>query len=87
MPCLLWTGPKGPGRNNLVLRISRDNGATFPTERMIATEAAGYSDLTVLSDGTVGVLWQRAGCQYLTFARLDRAFVEEAAAAPGGSGL
>ena len=30
---ILWTGPKGPGRLNLVMRVSHDEGQTFPIER------------------------------------------------------
>jgi sialidase-1 len=27
---ILWIGPRGPGRSNLVLRVSRDDGRTYP---------------------------------------------------------
>ena len=47
---ILWTGPKGSGRNKLVARISYDEGRTFPNERLIAAEPAAYSDLAVLKD-------------------------------------
>jgi sialidase-1 len=47
---LLWTGPKGPQRSNLVVRVSYDEGATFPHERLIAAGLAAYSDLTILKD-------------------------------------
>jgi sialidase-1 len=70
---LIWTGPRGPGRQDLVVRISTDEGATFPVERLIAAGPAAYSDLTVLKDGRVGVLWERGashGYQYITFTRL-----------------
>jgi hypothetical protein len=79
-PCdsIVWTGPKGPGRANLVVRISYDEGRTFSDERLIAPGHAAYSDLTVLPDKTVGVLWERGierGYQFITFTRLDRAFL------------
>ncbi|MBN2292025.1 MAG: exo-alpha-sialidase [Pirellulales bacterium] len=73
---ILWTGPKGPGRNNLVMRISYDEGKTFPDERPIAKGPAAYSDMTILKDRTVGVLWERADYKYITFTRIDREFVE-----------
>ena len=56
---ILWTGPKGPDRRRLVVRISYDEGQTFPVERQISDKEAAYSDLTILKDGTVGVLWER----------------------------
>ena len=73
---ILWTGPLGPGRNKLVVRTSYDEGQTFPSERLISDEPAAYSDLTVLKDKTVGVLWERGNYRFLTFTRLDREFLE-----------
>jgi len=72
---ILWTGPKGPDRANLVVRVSSDDGVTFPHERLIATGPAAYSDLSILKDGTVGVLWERGverGYQFITFTRFNR---------------
>lgn len=71
---ILWTGPKGPGRNKLVARISEDEGQTFSGERLIAAEPAAYSDLTVLADRSAGVLWERGNYRFLTFTRLPREF-------------
>lgn len=71
----LWTGPKGPGRNDLVVRVSDDGATSFGKERLIGKGPAAYSDLTVLNDGTVGVLWERGverGYQFITFTRFNR---------------
>jgi sialidase-1 len=71
---IIWTGPKGPDRQNLVMRISYDEGQSFPVERLIAPGYAAYSDLTILKDGTIGVLWERGathGYQYITFTRIE----------------
>jgi sialidase-1 len=73
---ILWTGPKGPGRNNLVARISYDEALTFPNERLIAEGPAAYSVLTVLRDKTAGVLWERGDYRFITFTRLTREFLE-----------
>ncbi len=75
---ILWTGPKGPKRNNLVLKISYDEGKTFGDERSIAKEKSAYSDMSILKDRSVGVLWERAAYKFITFTRLDRKFVEAA---------
>ena len=56
---ILWTGPKGPGRTNLVVLTSYDEGKRFVNERLIWKKEAAYSDLTILKDKTVGVLWER----------------------------
>lgn len=76
---ILWTGPKGPGRTHLVVRMSCDEGQTFPVERQISAEHAAYSDLTILQDKTVGVLWERGveqGYQFITFTRFGLKFLE-----------
>ena len=73
---ILWTGPKGPGRRTLVVRVSVDEGKTFPHERLISDEAAAYSDLTVLKDKTAGVLWERGDYRFITFTRFNREFLE-----------
>jgi sialidase-1 len=75
---ILWTGPLGPGRNKLVVRTSDDEGQTFTHERLIADEPAAYSDLCVLKDKSVGVLWERGNYRFITFTRLTREFLEPA---------
>ncbi len=76
---IIWTGPKGPDRQNLVVRISYDESRTFPVERPIYVGPSAYSDLTILKDQSVGVLWERGvthGYQSITFTRLTRGFLE-----------
>lgn len=73
---IIWTGPKGPGRNQLVARISYDEGRTFGNERLIANQPAAYSDLTVTKDKSVGVLWERGNYRFITFTRLTRNYLE-----------
>ncbi len=76
---ILWTGPKGPDRAKLVVRVSYDEGQTFSRERPLSEQYAAYSDLTVLKDQTVGVLWERGverGYQFITFTRFNREFLE-----------
>lgn len=73
---ILWTGPRGPARNTLVLRVSYDQGKTFQNERLISEEPAAYSDLTVLPDNSIGCLWERGDYKYITFTRFDLGFIE-----------
>lgn len=77
---LVWTGPKGPQRRRLVIRTSEDEGRSFPFERLVSDGFAAYSDLTMLKDRSIGVLWERGverGYQFITFTRLNRAWLEE----------
>lgn len=76
---LLWTGPKGPGRKELVLRTSDDDATTFAPERVLSADLAAYSDITVLKDNSVGVLWERGtdkNYQFITFTRVNEAWLE-----------
>ena len=46
--------PGGGGkRQNLTIKLSRDDGKTWPTSRVLEEGASAYSDLAVLEDGTV----------------------------------
>lgn len=75
---ILWTGPKGPDRQTLVMRVSYDQGQTFGNERVIAEEPAAYSDLCLLADNRIGCLWERGDYKFITFTPLDLAFLEPA---------
>lgn len=83
---LLWTGPKGlgpevtptwqTGRNNLVARLSYDEGLTFPVEHLIGAKGAAYSDLAILKDKSAGVLWEQGDYEHIAFTRLTLKFLE-----------
>ncbi len=76
---IVWTGPAGPGRNRLVIRTSYDEGQTFHNERTIYGGPAAYSDIALLADKTLGILWERGrqeGYEFITFTRLNREFLE-----------
>jgi sialidase-1 len=76
---ILWTGPKGPERNNLVIRVSYDEAKTFPHEKMIYSGRAAYSDLTILKDQTIGVLWERGekkDYEFIRFTRFNQEWLE-----------
>ena len=66
---ILYSGPGGPGRNNMVVRASYDEGKTWPVSRRIYEGASAYSDLVVLPDGTIGCLWERDGYRKISFSR------------------
>ncbi len=51
-------GEKGK-RENLVIKLSRDDGVTWPVGRTLDAGPSAYSDLTVLADGTVVCLYEK----------------------------
>lgn len=76
---LLWTGPKGPGRKELVVRTSTDDGVTFPQMKTISADLAAYSEITVLKDNSVGVIWERGttqNYQFITFTRVNQEWLD-----------
>ncbi|MEZ5353709.1 MAG: sialidase family protein [Bryobacteraceae bacterium] len=78
---LIWTGPTGPGRKNLVVRVSYDEGQTWINERILYGGLTSYSDAAMLADGTAGILWERGvsdSVQFVTFTRFNREFLEPA---------
>ncbi len=55
---LLFSNPGATYRGELTLRLSYDDGATWPVSRLVYEGAAGYSQLAVLSDGSILVLFE-----------------------------
>jgi sialidase-1 len=48
-------------RKNLTIHLSYDEGESWPVKRIVEPESSGYSDLTVLPDGTVLCLYEKGG--------------------------
>lgn len=57
-------------RKNLTLRISHDDGRTWPVTKVLCAGSAIYSSLVELPGGDVGVLYERNDYQELVFARI-----------------
>jgi len=67
--------PAGRGkRENLSIKLSRDDGKTWPVNRTLEAGLSAYSDLAVLPDGRVLCLYE-AGND-IRLARFDLAWVE-----------
>lgn len=73
---ILWTGPRGPGRRDMVIRVSYDEGQTFTNEHLLGAGGAVYSGITILRDRSVGVLWERGTVSYITFSRFNLDYLE-----------
>jgi len=57
------------GRRNGVVRMSYDEGKTWPVAKTLYAGGYAYSCLTVLADGSIGCLFERDGYRVITFAR------------------
>ena len=51
------------GRKNLAARISYDGGATWSAGKVIDAGAAAYSEITVLEDGSFGLLYEKVNTE------------------------
>ena len=73
---LLLAHPRRPdARAELTLRLSRDQGRSWPAARMLEPGAAAYSDLAVTSEGQVLCLYE-ARRYGLRLARFDPSWIE-----------
>jgi sialidase-1 len=74
---LLFANPdSGPGRErrNLTVRLSSDEGRTWPVKRALEPGPSAYSDLAVLPDGTILCFYEagaRNPYETLTLALFD----------------
>jgi sialidase-1 len=57
---LYWAGPyNSDSRINLTIRFSVDNGVSWSNSMVVFEGKAGYSDLVLLPDDVIGVLFER----------------------------
>ena len=68
--------PAGRGkRKNLAIKLSQDDGKTWPVNKTLEFGPSAYSDLAVLPDGTVLCLYE--GENKLIFARFNLEWINE----------
>ena len=57
---LLFSNPaSSQSRENMTVRLSCDEGKTWPVSKVIHSGPASYSCLTILRDGTIGLFYER----------------------------
>ncbi|WP_069115112.1 exo-alpha-sialidase [Jiangella alba] len=55
---IVFSRPSTPSRRDLTVALSYDDGYSFPREKVVHAGRVGYSDVAVLGDGTVLVLYE-----------------------------
>ncbi len=72
---LLFSNPADSSqRRNMTVRLSYDEGKTWPVSKVIYPGPTAYSCLTVLQDGTIGLLFEngeKSPYEKITFARFN----------------
>jgi sialidase-1 len=56
-------------RVNLTVKLSCDDGATWPFRRSVVSGAAAYSTMVILPDGDIGLLLERGNYRAISFTR------------------
>ena len=74
---ILYSGPGGPGRENMTIRLSSNEGKTWPVAKVLQKESSAYSDLTVLPDGRIGCLFEVDGYKQIVFAAFSLHWLTE----------
>ena len=68
---LLFSNPATKkSRSAMTVKLSYDEGKTWPVAKLLYSGSAAYSCLTVLPDKTVGLLYERDGYKRISFARI-----------------
>ncbi len=71
---LLFSNPASTKRENMTVRVSFDEGKTWPVAKSLYGGPSAYSCLAVLPDGTIGCLYERGEKRFserITFARFN----------------
>jgi sialidase-1 len=72
-------------RRNVTVRLSTDEGRTWPVKRVVEPERSGYSDMAVDNDGVVYLLFERGNVTgkegefepaFISLVKFDRGWVE-----------
>lgn len=77
---LLFSNPAAKTREQMTVRLSRDDGRTWPVHRLLHAGPSAYSCLTVLRDRTMGCLYERGYLRpydEIVFARFNMEWLTE----------
>ena len=67
---ILFSSPAGPGRTHLTVRMSTDEGKTWPVGKLVYAGGSAYSNLVALPDGRIGVLYEKDGYERIVLVTL-----------------
>jgi sialidase-1 len=68
---ILFSNPASTQRHMMTVRLSYDEGTSWPVSKLVYAGSAAYSCMTVLPDMSTGLLYERDGYRKITFARFD----------------
>lgn len=77
---LMFSNPADVNRRRMTVKLSEDEGRTWPIEKVIYSGPAAYSSLAVLPDGNVGILYEcgrESPYETVTFAKFSLEWMKE----------
>lgn len=90
LPRVLFSNPDHPSQRRwLTVRLSYDDGSTWPVAKRLTDDLSAYSDLALLPDGTILCLFEHGTKRYsdkLTLVRFTLDWLTDGADAVGGEG-
>jgi sialidase-1 len=72
---ILFSNPATGGRNGMTVRLSYDEGRTWPISKLVYSGPSAYSCLGVLPDLSVGLLYEKGEYDAISFARFNLAWL------------
>ncbi|MBI9018456.1 MAG: exo-alpha-sialidase [Phycisphaerae bacterium] len=76
---ILFCNPNSGSRVNMTVKLSYDEGQTWPVAKTVYIPSSAYSCLTDLGDELIGCLYERDGYQKITLARLSLEWLTDGA--------
>ncbi len=64
---ILFSNPASTGRNTMTVRLSYDEGKTWPFDKLIYKGSSAYSSMAALADGRIGMFYERDDYAKITF--------------------
>ncbi len=73
---ILFASPAGQGRTNMTIRVSYDDGKTWPLSKEVYQGGSAYSNLVKIDNDTVGLFYEKDGYAKMVFVTLSLARLE-----------
>ncbi|MCB9450673.1 MAG: exo-alpha-sialidase [Anaerolineaceae bacterium] len=81
---LLFANPNHPNaRYNLTVRLSYDEGQTWPVSKTVDPGPSAYSDLVIQADGQIGILYERGNQGGIAYTHFTLAWLTDGADSGG----
>ena len=73
---ILFSNPASEtSRENMTVRMSLDNGSSWPISRTINEGSSAYSDLVIQNNGEIGLLYERGNGGGISYANFNLAWL------------